>query len=984
MADSNGAAAGPAPIGADRRISAPVAAPIGAATAGSQDLLQKSSPAPAARSSQDPTAPQDDPQKRSSNATAVLVPKGEPDDQRQGFPVGAYFAFCFAINGLVTFLAIFLWSNIGYAEDTLKFLEDEGWLAYVFGAVLVALLSNLYLMDFFWPPHLQGEYLVLWPKDPCVGRFFLLVCFLCFIFACLFCAESYPSVPLLMTIFLSPTLILVLRVKTNPRSGFEDLAAPEELSEMPLHQRVAILGLLTGAERDAHNFYMAAMCSYAVCALISFSIWAPWASQREDDFHAMKSATTSAMQKEKLYIMWSAPLGVAASHIAFFILVAVRVAMARSYEGTNELKNKLLVETYARPGECTTSVLIKARLTKVLNDSPPGPLTEEKKQQYVDMHTSHMRQISRIIKVIGAAILFMLGTLYVAAELVAADSHIALMFQGFLGCFFLTFFAFIFVSFRRLLTAMSSWVQEMPLYRMAYSVSESDWMKALSVASVMPLIPAIVVVSVVNQFIRKLRGTADISVTASEGVNAPAKKAEEKSPTVEEANPVDGARRSGKDFCLTWRVHQVKEAMKKWDWLSMTFKLYVLGVLLVVYVLSPRLLNVGLAALRTALQDLSFGVIMVMVFFSGMCCFLLPPVPGVPVYIFGGIIIADTCPSGFWPGILICIGISFFMKLAACTMQQKLIGETLGQSTAIQQQCGIHKAGIRAIECVLRKKGWSIGKVAILCGGPDWPTSVMAGLLRLPLFQMLLGTVPIILFIAPCVMTGAFYLKQEESEMWNRSGTLMMSLTMVVNIILWALAGWAIQEQFDTNSEHILRPMEKYIELDWRDYKQEELQKCCAIKFEDVNTVPRVLYVFFMIVLVMVGQFFYWNPEQCFGEFPVTGNTTSCTVNATFSKKMPHCLEWTGDDGLFKPAGLIGCCIASGCTLVMWLFGKWRAYKTSHQRKVKEVELLEIEQEWKDKRGEECKAATAKAEAKEALMRSISIGNANTRPLDKE
>merc|ERR1719181_955537 len=135
-----------------------------------------------------------------------------------------------------------------------------------------------------------------------------------------------------------------------------------------------------------------------------------------------------------------------------------------------------------------------------------------------------------------------------------------------------------------------------------------------------------------------------------------------------------------------------------------------------------------------------------MIWVSGMGCFLLPPVPGVPVYIFGGLIVADQCPQGFWIGIAICIVISFIMKLCACAMQQKLIGESLGNSIAIKQQCGIHTPGIRAIECVLRAKGWTVGKVAILCGGPDWPTSVMAGLLKLPLGAMLFGTIPIIFF----------------------------------------------------------------------------------------------------------------------------------------------------------------------------------------------------------------------------------------------
>jgi len=854
----------------------------------------------------------------------------EKEDKAYGFPT--YFAVCFFIVAVCSATGVVLWSNMGIGEDTLKFLADEGWMAYVFGGVLVFLLSVLYLADFFWPPHLPGQYLVLWPKDPCFGKILLFVCVVCFIFACLFCAEDYPSVPLLITIFLSPALILFLRVTTNPRTGFEDMASPEELAQMEVSDREKVLRQLTGSEGDSHTFYRAAMLAYFLGFIITLAVWIPWALQQTDDFEKMKSSNASKKEKEKLYIMWCVPLGVACSNLAFFILVLVRVVMAKSYEGTNEFKNQLIASG------CSEKVL-NARLTKAasVNDLP---LSEEKRQQYLEIHKSHLRQLSKIIKIIGTAILMMLGTFYVAAELVAADSQIALMFQGFLGCFFLTFFAFIFVSFRRLLSSMSMWLQEMPLYRMAKSISENDWMKAVGVASCLPAIPGMLVISALNQALRKCRGKTGCDVEGPSN-EAGCGRADDDAREASSEKP--------QETRLTVRVQKVVEAARNWDWLAMTFKLYALGILMVIYVLSPRILNVFLAWLKSVLTGFDFSIIVVMVWLSGMCCFLLPPVPGVPVYIFGGMIVADQCPSGFWPGIGICIVLSFFMKICACAMQQKLIGETLGSSIAIQQQSGIHKPGIRAIECVLRMPGWSIGKVAILCGGPDWPTSVMAGVLRLPVSKMLFGTIPIIFFVAPCVMTGSFYLKQDESEMWSRSGTLMMTLTMVVNMILWALAGWAIQEQFDKNHEKITRPMETYLELDWRDYKEAELATAKVIKFEDVPWPLRYSYVYFMVVVIMVCQFFYWTPTTCFGEFPVTGDI----------KK----LEWAGENGLFKTPGIVGCGITCFCCLVCWSFGKWKALQCKAARMEKAAELAKFEEEWKTRRREQCEAAKAAADA---------------------
>ncbi|CAE8688484.1 unnamed protein product, partial [Polarella glacialis] len=185
---------------------------------------------------------------------------------------------------------------------------------------------------------------------------------------------------------------------------------------------------------------------------------------------------------------------------------------------------------------------------------------------------------------------------------------------------------------------------------------------------------------------------------------------------------------------------------------------------MVLYVLSPRLLNVFLSWLSSVLENLNYGIIIAAVIFAGIICFLLPPVPGVPVYVFGGVILADTCPLGFTPGCFIAIAVSYVLKLMACAMQQKLIGGLLGRNLKIRCQVGVNKPFIRAIEAVLRRPGLSMGKVAILCGGPDWPTSVLAGVLKLSLFECELGTMPIIVFITPCSLSGSYYLKSSESE----------------------------------------------------------------------------------------------------------------------------------------------------------------------------------------------------------------------------
>src|SRR6056300_2102000 len=69
---------------------------------------------------------------------------------------------------------------------------------------------------------------------------------------------------------------------------------------------------------------------------------------------------------------------------------------------------------------------------------------------------------------------------------------------------------------------------------------------------------------------------------------------------------------------------------------------------------------------------------------------------------------------------------------------------------------------------VLSQEGLSIPKVAILIGGPDWPTSVLCGIMRLSLPQIILGTTPGVFLILPTCVTGALlYMASLKDESGN-------------------------------------------------------------------------------------------------------------------------------------------------------------------------------------------------------------------------
>jgi len=215
---------------------------------------------------------------------------------------------------------------------------------------------------------------------------------------------------------------------------------------------------------------------------------------------------------------------------------------------------------------------------------------------------------------------------------------------------------------------------------------------------------------------------------------------------------------------LTPRGRIVWDFVVSKHWVSVLEKVIKLSMLYLVFYLFSKLTPVFLAWLSDQLPS-SFVLVVFIFYIVGLVMFLLPPVPGVPVYMAAGFIIfesgKETMPDqftgtgGFLVAFMCVSGVCLVLKLNAVALQQKAIGEFLGSSLYVQQLVGVHTLNIRAIEKILKKPGLGLEKVLILCGGPDWPTSVLTGILHLPLFQMLLGTLPVLFLLMPAVLAGA-------------------------------------------------------------------------------------------------------------------------------------------------------------------------------------------------------------------------------------
>merc|ERR1712194_497487 len=108
------------------------------------------------------------------------------------------------------------------------------------------------------------------------------------------------------------------------------------------------------------------------------------------------------------------------------------------------------------------------------------------------------------------------------------------------------------------------------------------------------------------------------------------------------------------------------------------------------------------------------------------------------------------------------------LKLVSSALQQKAIGQSMSGNVKIGQAVAVNSPLIKSMRLILSAKGLTIAKVGVLVGGPDWPTSVLCGILRLELLQIVIGTIPVICVILPTCVSGAFlYMTGMETETGN-------------------------------------------------------------------------------------------------------------------------------------------------------------------------------------------------------------------------
>lgn len=325
---------------------------------------------------------------------------------------------------------------------------------------------------------------------------------------------------------------------------------------------------------------------------------------------------------------------------------------------------------------------------------------------------------------------------------------------------------------------MKQSVQSIPLVKRLRSLSSSAWFQSFVIAMTSPALILFFGLSFLNQLVRR------IGLPCSKKLSAEEKK----------------------NWFTTIAMHQI-DVMKGWIAADVFAKILIWIILLATVVVGGNKgTYIVLSFLIKVCRMLPSWTIVVVVFVPiGLTMFLLPPVPGTPVYLCGGVLLVPLCEphfgapfdpegcalpeprpgcdAGFWLAMLFATLLCFLMKLMAIVMQQKGIGERLGQRVSVRAAVDINSNTVKAIRHILTQPGMSPGKVMILCGGPDWPTSVFTGILGLNVFSMLYGSIPVIIIVGTSAMAGAFQYAKTKGGAYES----LASVALVVGLLAQAV-----------------------------------------------------------------------------------------------------------------------------------------------------------------------------------------------------
>lgn len=421
---------------------------------------------------------------------------------------------------------------------------------------------------------------------------------------------------------------------------------------------------------------------------------------------------------------------------------------------------------------------------------------------------------------------------------------------------------------------------------------DGEYMCAAGVIFASPLFIAYVCVSFVHQLVRRVR--------AFLGIGPPLREGAEKA-------------------WVTQLAAKALASLSQWAWASILLKAYTIGLLAWLLLYGSTLTYMSLALMIAWLKSMHWLVASAIFFVIGLCMFLLPPVPGLAVYLCAGVLLTPACEAafGFWPA---CTYAAFFavaIKLVAQVLQMKLIGERLGESTHVKAAVGVNSDLIKAIRHILQQPGLSPAKVCILCAGPDWPTAVLCGILRLNVYQMLIGLLPVFVLTVPTTLAASFQLRVDRGGVWEPMASMMLLLAALVQLATGCVALYFIEQ---VRNDKDVTPHPDDEEVTRVEAEEAEAQRAYveATHLSTMPLIPRLLLLSGTAVLIVSTYLLIFFNRYCFESFALTDDVLSALcVSCERAPVKP--LGWAA-------FGMLGYAIACLYGFSVWAEGHVKSY----------------------------------------------------------
>jgi len=226
------------------------------------------------------------------------------------------------------------------------------------------------------------------------------------------------------------------------------------------------------------------------------------------------------------------------------------------------------------------------------------------------------------------------------------------------------------------------------------------------------------------------------------------------------------------------------------------------------------------------------------------------------------------------------------------------------------------------MKLILQEPGFSIPKVTILIGGPDWPTSVLCGLMRLQLFPILIGTIPVIFLILPTLLTGSFtYMAslrlEDGTPEFPYAGvlaTVFAAITAIVQFGSMVVAAYYLEQTANAREEELVHiPIDE--EVKEREDKEEEFRRCFkeVTRWEIVPFFPKMILRLSVVTMIVSCYMVQLFASSSFAEYELT-----YTIDDNLDG------DWTN---LLLPLGRVASILFIASCILLYGYLKWAEYQ---------------------------------------------------------